>query len=108
MRRTTASALALALAAFMLLCGATEGAALSCLPGNYASEADGSCVACEAGTFKPFNGSRACLPCPGDGASAEEGRSCACGAGHFFKDNVPRAGAARAGRGTSSRTTCRG
>ncbi|KAJ1484528.1 hypothetical protein T484DRAFT_1655570, partial [Baffinella frigidus] len=90
MRRTTASAFALALAAFTL-CGATEVAALSCLPGKYAVEADGvsSCVACEAGTFKSFEGPQACLSCPGDGVSAEDGRSCACGAGHFFEDNVP-------------------
>ncbi|KAJ1486197.1 hypothetical protein T484DRAFT_1790504, partial [Baffinella frigidus] len=70
---------------------AEQGAALSCLPGNYAFEADGvsSCVACDAGTFKSFTGPGACLSCPGDGVSAEEGRSCACGAGHFLKDNVP-------------------
>ncbi|KAJ1467870.1 hypothetical protein T484DRAFT_1857322 [Baffinella frigidus] len=141
MRRTAATALALAIAAFMLLCGATEasppshlqppttdspylpllwlwlappkriggafvlwcgsgegawdlvkqGAALSCPPGNYTSTADGvsSCVACEAGTFKPFDGPGACLSCPGDEVSAEEGRSCACGVGLFFEDNVP-------------------
>ncbi|KAJ1494158.1 hypothetical protein T484DRAFT_1766745, partial [Baffinella frigidus] len=49
-----------------------------------------SCVACEAGTFKSFEGPGACLSCPGDGVSAEEGRSCACGAGHFFEDNLLR------------------
>ncbi|KAJ1489786.1 hypothetical protein T484DRAFT_1653611, partial [Baffinella frigidus] len=78
MRWTTATALALALATFMLLFGAT-GAALSCLSGSYASEADGlnsSCVACEAGTFKSFEGPGACLPCPGDRVSAEQGKSC--------------------------------
>ncbi|KAJ1474533.1 hypothetical protein T484DRAFT_1635394, partial [Baffinella frigidus] len=49
---------------------AEQGVALSCPPGNYTSTADGvsSCVPCEAGTFKPFEGPGACLSCPGDGA----------------------------------------
>ncbi|KAJ1467725.1 hypothetical protein T484DRAFT_3630844, partial [Baffinella frigidus] len=60
-------------------------------PGGYAGDAGTgeACEACEAGTFKPFDGPAACVSCPGDQVSAQGGRSCECGAGHVFEHNVP-------------------
>jgi hypothetical protein len=59
----------------------------SCVcPAGYTGDAGVGdvCVACESGTFKPFDGSGSCLPCPGDAASAEGAISCACAAGHSW------------------------
>ena len=60
-------------------------------PGGYAGDAGSGeeCVACMAGTFKPFGGPDACLPCPANAVSAEDGKSCMCGAGKIFEHNVP-------------------
>ena len=66
---------------------------ISCFcPGGYTGDAGvgASCVACEAVTFKNFDGPSACLPCPGDALVSVEGASsCACGAGNGFEHNVP-------------------
>ena len=48
-----------------------------CNPGY--TQANGSCVACAAGTFKAFAGNGACTACPvGTGGATADRRSCTC------------------------------
>ena len=47
------------------------------------------CVACPAGTFKPFDGADACASCPDGAEPAEGGEGCVCCGRHGFEHNVP-------------------
>ncbi|XP_064181802.1 tyrosine-protein kinase receptor Tie-1 [Anguilla rostrata] len=62
------------------LWGPLEGQC-DCVPGH--QEARELCVACRAGTYKPTNGSGACIPCPPNSKSDGEGAvECECMQGY--------------------------
>ncbi|KAJ1489967.1 hypothetical protein T484DRAFT_1665185, partial [Baffinella frigidus] len=64
--------------------GSTGRSSCLCLAGYGGDAGSGEeCVACDAGTFKPFDGPAACASCPANVESADGGRSCGCGLGNW-------------------------